>query len=71
VGTTVDALAIAAALARPWVWRVLSGAADPAQVASNVAAAGLVVPVDVGDELAALAEDPDTYWAARSARPWT
>jgi aryl-alcohol dehydrogenase-like predicted oxidoreductase len=70
-GTTVDALAIAAALSRPWAWRVLSGAADPAQVASNVAAEGLELPADVGDELAGLAEDPGTYWAARSDRPWT
>jgi aryl-alcohol dehydrogenase-like predicted oxidoreductase len=71
VGTSVDALAVAAALAQPWAWRVLSGAVDPAQLASNVAAAGLVVPADVAGELAALAEDPRAYWAARSARPWT
>jgi hypothetical protein len=25
----------------------------------------------VAAELAGLAEDPATYWAARSARPWT
>jgi len=71
LGTTVDALATAAALARPWAWRVLSGAVDPAQLASNVAGAGLVVPAEVAAELAALAEDPAEYWAARSARPWT
>ena len=71
LATTVDALATAAALARPWVWRVLSGAVDPAQLASNVAGAGLAVPAAVADELATLAEDPAAYWAARSARPWT
>jgi aryl-alcohol dehydrogenase-like predicted oxidoreductase len=71
IGTTVDALATAAALAQPWAWRVLSGAVDPAQLASNVAAAELVVPAEVADELDTLAEDPDAYWAARSARPWT
>ena len=71
LGTTVDRLAIAAALAQPWVWRVLSGAVDAAQVASNAAAADLVVPEAVTKELAALAEDPPTYWSARSARPWT
>lgn len=70
-GTTVDALAIAAALAQPWAWRVLSGAMDPEQLASNVAAERLAVPADVAAELATLAEDPDSYWAARSARPWT
>jgi len=70
-GAGVDALATAAALAQPWAWRVLSGAVDPAQLAGNVAAAELVVPAEVADELATLAEDPDVYWAARSARPWT
>lgn len=71
LGTTVDALAIAAALQRPWAWRVLSGAVVPAQLASNVAAAGLAVPAEVAGELGTLAEDPGGYWAARSARPWT
>jgi aryl-alcohol dehydrogenase-like predicted oxidoreductase len=71
LGTTTDALATAAALHRPWVWRVLSGAVDAAQLASNVAAAELTVPAEVAAELATLAEDPGTYWAARSARPWT
>jgi aryl-alcohol dehydrogenase-like predicted oxidoreductase len=71
LGTTVDRLAIAAALAQPWAWRVLSGAVDPAQVASNAAAADLALPDAVAAELAGLAEDPATYWAARSARPWT
>jgi aryl-alcohol dehydrogenase-like predicted oxidoreductase len=69
--TSVDALATAAALAQPWAWRVLSGAIDPAQLASNAAAAELALPATVIEELAALAEDPATYWAARSARPWT
>ena len=71
LGTTVDRLAIAAALAQPWAWRVLSGAVDPAQVASNAAAADLALPDAVAAELSGLAEDPATYWAARSARPWT
>jgi len=69
--TTADALAIAAALAQPWAWRVLSGAVDPAQVASNAAAADRALPETVAAELAGLAEDPEAYWAARSARPWT
>ena len=71
LGTTVDRLAIAMALAQPWAWRVLSGAVDAAQMTSNAAAADLAVPRAVTEELAALAEDPDTYWSARSARPWT
>jgi len=71
LGTTADRLAIAAALAHPWAWRVLSGAVDPVQVASNAEAADLVVPEAVAAELADLAEDPQAYWSARSARPWT
>ena len=71
LGTTADRLATAAALAQPWAWRVLSGAVDPAQVESNAEAADLVVPEAVAAELADLAEDPQAYWSARSARPWT
>ena len=71
LGTTADRLAIAAALAQPWAWRVLSGAVDPVQVASNAEAADLAVPKAVAVALADLAEDPQAYWSARSARPWT
>jgi aryl-alcohol dehydrogenase-like predicted oxidoreductase len=70
LGIPLDQLAIAAALAQPWTWRVLSGAVDPAQVASNAAAAGVSLPAHVRTELEALAEDPTTYWSARSARAW-
>jgi len=70
LGASVDALATAAALAQPWAWRVLSGAVDPAQVASNAAAEELDVPADVTAELEGLADDPEAYWSTRSARPW-
>ena len=70
LGVGVDRLVIAAALARPWAWCVLSGAVDPAQVASNAAAADLLLPDAVAAELDGLAEPPQTYWATRSARPW-
>ncbi|GEC21325.1 aldo/keto reductase [Pseudonocardia hydrocarbonoxydans] len=69
LGTSVDGLAVAAALAQPWVWRVLSGAVTPEQLASNVAAPTL--PPGVLDELAGLAEPAPAYWAARSGRRWT
>jgi aryl-alcohol dehydrogenase-like predicted oxidoreductase len=62
---------MAAALAQPWVTRVLSGAVTPHQVVSNVASAQLALPDDVLEELGTLAEDPDSYWAARSRRSWT
>jgi aryl-alcohol dehydrogenase-like predicted oxidoreductase len=69
-GVPVDQLATAAALAQPWAWRVLSGAVDPLQVASNAAAAAVALPPDALPELAGLAEDPRAYWSARSARAW-
>ncbi len=67
---STDALAIAAALAAPWATRVLSGAVTPSQVRSNAAASSVVLPAEVRAELAALAQDPRDYWAARSRRPW-
>ena len=67
----VDQLAIAAALAQPWAWRVLSGAATPTQVTSNAAAADLVLPDGVIDALATVAEDAQGYWATRASRPWS
>jgi len=65
-GVSLDRLAIAAALAQPWATRVLSGAVDAEQVASNAAA----VDVDPGT-LPDLAGDPEEYWSARSARRWS
>ncbi|TQM16400.1 aldo/keto reductase [Pseudonocardia kunmingensis] len=71
VGLPLDQLAIAAALAQPWAWRVLSGAVDPLQVTSNAAAAAVVLPPAVVPALGALAEEPRAYWSARSARRWS
>lgn len=70
-GIPLDRIAVAAALANPWVWRVLLGPVETAQLESNVAAADLVLPGDVTGALDGLAEDPTGYWATRSARPWT
>src|SRR5215470_19134986 len=70
VGIGVDQLAIAAALAQPWSWRVLSGAVTPAQLTSNAGAVGVALPPDVRDALPGLAEPPDDYWTARSHRAW-
>ncbi|MGI9001154.1 MAG: aldo/keto reductase [Pseudonocardia sp.] len=71
LGVPTDKLAIAAALAQPWAWCVLSGAVDARQVASNVAAARWSLPAHEADALGALAEDPAAYWSARSARAWS
>jgi aryl-alcohol dehydrogenase-like predicted oxidoreductase len=62
---TVDAIAIAAALANPWASVVLSGAVTPGQLRANLAA--LAVTELPGLDLA---EPPGAYWAARSSRPW-
>ena len=71
LGTGEDAVALAAALARPWATRVLSGAVTPEQVRSNASAADVELPAAALAELAELAEDPAEYWAARSRRPWS
>jgi aryl-alcohol dehydrogenase-like predicted oxidoreductase len=71
LGVPLDQLAIAAALAQPWAWCVLSGAVDPAQVASNAAATAVQLPPDVLAELAGLAEEPAAYWSARGTRAWS
>ncbi|AEA25170.1 aldo/keto reductase [Pseudonocardia benzenivorans] len=73
-GVPIDRLAIAVALARPWAWRVLSGAVDPQQLRSNAAAANVdlrAVDTSILEELAALAVPAEEYWATRSARSWT
>ena len=68
---SVDAVAIAAALAQPWADCVLSGAARPDHLRSNLAASMLVLPLAVREELALLAVPADEYWRVRSANPWT
>ena len=64
-GVTEDAVAIAAALARPWATVVLSGAVTPAQLRANLAALDVASLPELD-----LAEPPGTYWATRSGRPW-
>ena len=71
LGTTPDALAIAAVLAETWVDVVLSGAETVDQVQSNVAAVKVDVTAALRDELAALREPSDGYWSTRSALSWT
>ena len=69
--TSVDAMALAAALARPWADVVLSGAATTQQLRSNFRA--LDGPWDdaVENRVRGLAIDPHEYWARRARRPWT
>jgi aryl-alcohol dehydrogenase-like predicted oxidoreductase len=70
IGTVSDAVAIAAALAQPWVDVVLSGAATVQHVASNVRALEVDYDEALDAELVALVEDPESYWSTRAALPW-
>jgi aryl-alcohol dehydrogenase-like predicted oxidoreductase len=69
-GTTPDALALAAALSQPWADVVLSGAATPATLQSNLAALAVEPPSSLLQELDALRSGPLQYWRARSELPW-
>ena len=69
-GTTPDALALAAVLARPWVDVVLSGAATVDTVRSNLAALEAQWDARAEEELAALEEPAEEYWERRSELAW-
>jgi aryl-alcohol dehydrogenase-like predicted oxidoreductase len=68
---SIDALAIAAVLAQPWLDVVLSGAVTVEQLRSNLAGLEVHVEPRALDDLRALAEPPDQYWATRSSLRWT
>jgi aryl-alcohol dehydrogenase-like predicted oxidoreductase len=68
--TSIDAVALAAALAQPWAGMVLSGAARKEHLASNLGALGTQLTKDDLDKLAALAEPPQEYWNRRAGLAW-
>jgi aryl-alcohol dehydrogenase-like predicted oxidoreductase len=70
LGTTVDALAIAAALAQPWADVVLSGAATVKQLRSNLQALHVGWDDEARETLDELVEPPELYWRRRSLLPW-
>jgi aryl-alcohol dehydrogenase-like predicted oxidoreductase len=70
-GAPEDAVALAAALARPWADVVLSGAATVAQLESNLSALELAWDDELEQRLAGLVEEPAAYWAERAELPWT
>ncbi|MFL5577187.1 MAG: aldo/keto reductase [Gemmatimonadaceae bacterium] len=71
LGVGMDAVALAAALARPWGDVVLSGAATPDQLRSNLQALACSWD-DVSEaRLDELALAPHEYWARRASLPWT
>jgi aryl-alcohol dehydrogenase-like predicted oxidoreductase len=69
-GVEPDAVALAAVLAQPWADTVLSGAADVAQLASNLAAASVPLSEDDLAALTPLATPSGEYWKHRAALPW-
>ncbi len=71
LGATVDALALAAALAQPWADVVLSGATTVAQLRSNLRALETGWDDEAATALAAVAEPAEAYWRRRSALAWT
>jgi aryl-alcohol dehydrogenase-like predicted oxidoreductase len=70
VGVAPDTLALAAALSQPWADVVLSGAATPAQVESNLAALTLEPSIDLLSQLDVPREEPREYWRSRAELPW-
>jgi aryl-alcohol dehydrogenase-like predicted oxidoreductase len=67
LGTTLDALAIAAALSRPWIDVVLSGAVTSEHLDSHLSALALT---NHQLDLPAAAEPPTEYWQHRSTLVW-
>lgn len=69
-GVTLDALALAAVLARPWVDVVLSGAAAVDQLHSNLSAVGVRWDEEAEEKVRTLVEGPEEYWSTRARLPW-
>jgi aryl-alcohol dehydrogenase-like predicted oxidoreductase len=70
-GASEDAVALAAALARPWADVVLSGAATVVQLESNLSALDLAWDDKLEQRLGGLVTEPAAYWAERAELPWT
>jgi aryl-alcohol dehydrogenase-like predicted oxidoreductase len=68
--TTIDALALAAVLAQPWVDIVLSGAARTGHLVSNIKALGLTWDEELETGLEDLQESSPAYWETRSSLEW-
>jgi aryl-alcohol dehydrogenase-like predicted oxidoreductase len=71
LGAPPDALAIAAALARPWSDVVLSGAASVQQLRDNLQAPRLEWTPELEATFADAASAPEEYWERRSSLQWT
>jgi aryl-alcohol dehydrogenase-like predicted oxidoreductase len=69
-GTTVEMLALSAALARPWADVVLTGAATVEQIQSSVAALKPVYDPELEEKLRSVSINSAEYWRARSSFRW-
>ncbi len=69
-GLTVEALALAAALARPWADVVLTGAATVGQVQSSVAAMEVPYDAELEAQLRPMSVPSDEYWRTRGSFRW-
>lgn len=70
LGVGVDALAIAAVLAQPWADMVLSGAATPDQLRSNLRALSCAWDAEAEYYLENVDERPEQYWESRGKLAW-
>lgn len=70
LGCTVDALALAGILARPWVDVVLSGAARVAHLESNLGALQVNWDAEAETRLQSIIEPAGTYWQIRKGLAW-
>jgi aryl-alcohol dehydrogenase-like predicted oxidoreductase len=70
LGVTVDALALAAALAQPWADTVLTGPATVETLASNLGAPAVDWNEELARELEPLAEPSGDYWQTRAQLRW-
>jgi len=70
LNTTLDALALAAVLAQPWVGVTLSGAATVEHLHSNLKALAVQWDEEAASQLATLAESPEVYWETRGRLAW-
>jgi aryl-alcohol dehydrogenase-like predicted oxidoreductase len=70
LNTTIDALALSAAIAQPWSDVVLSGAARADHLLSNLKATDIEWNMELEQQFAPIVESPQTYWDIRSNLEW-
>lgn len=66
----IDAIALAYILAKPWVDIVLSGAAVPEHLLSNLQGLSVQLSGDHMDELSSIKVESKAYWMERSVMGW-